>query len=317
MPTEVSVSDIEQSVVELERLQKSKTAAERQLRQISWKRKNAELTIRWCSIAVSARDTCRRFNLWIPGILIVLPLTVGATAFIATDAITGSRTSAVIISGIAAFGALLVSGGLLKIPSSSTLAEMNEKSRHDSVTAAQAVQNLQDLLHSLQPQIAAERKRQSELKTALDLQLRNQSLEFQCKRLFTKNWRAMRSVEFESYLEEVFLLLGYDVETTKTTGDQGVDLIVSKRGVRIAIQVKGYESSVGNYAVQAAYAGMAHYQCQACAVITNSRFTPSAIALAQSTLCVLVHEANFRDFVFGKFDLIEALQQQRNATSTT
>jgi hypothetical protein len=49
---------------------------------------------------------------------------------------------------------------------------------------------------------------------------------------------------------------------------------------------------------------MAFRKCQGCAVITNSRFTPSAIVLAQSTGCILVHEHNFRDFVFGTFDLI-------------
>jgi len=49
---------------------------------------------------------------------------------------------------------------------------------------------------------------------------------------------------------------------------------------------------------------MAHYGCHGCAVITNSRFTSSAVTLARSTRCVLIGEANFRDFVLGKLDLL-------------
>lgn len=119
----------------------------------------------------------------------------------------------------------------------------------------------------------------------------------------------MRSIEFEDYLEEVLQLLGYDIETTATSGDQGVDLIASKDGIRIAIQVKGYHHSVGNSAVQEAFAGKAHYQCHHCAVITNSRFTSGAVQLAQSTGCVLVHEDIFRDFVMGHVDLVSMTNQ--------
>lgn len=113
----------------------------------------------------------------------------------------------------------------------------------------------------------------------------------------------MRGVELEQYLEEVFTLLGYAVEATRTTGDQGIDLIVVRGNLRIAIQVKGYFNSVGNAAIQEAYAGMAHYKCHRCAVITNSRFTSGAVELAKSTRCLLIHEDNFRAFVFGEIDL--------------
>lgn len=73
-------------------------------------------------------------------------------------------------------------------------------------------------------------------------QEREQSLDFQMRRLFEMNWRAVRSVEFEQYLRQVFLTLGYCVETTKVTVDQGVDLNVANGPLRIAIQVKGYHS---------------------------------------------------------------------------
>lgn len=144
---------------------------------------------------------------------------------------------------------------------------------------------------------------------------REDEIRQQRMRLYRRNWRAMRSVEFEDYLEEVLRALGYHVETTPTSGDQGVDLIAMKLGVRIAIQVKGYVNSVGNAAIQQAFTGKVHYECQLCAVITNSLFTSSAEAIAQSTGCILIHENNFRDFVLGGIDLTMGLAQKQEQDS--
>lgn len=101
-------------------------------------------------------------------------------------------------------------------------------------------------------------------------------------------WRHLRGIDFEQFLVQVFEALGYVVSTTRTTGDQGVDLIAFKGEVRIAIQAKGYAGSVGNEAVQQAFTGMRHYRCNRCAVVTNSEFTRSALELAGSVDCLLI-----------------------------
>jgi restriction endonuclease Mrr len=122
------------------------------------------------------------------------------------------------------------------------------------------------------------------------------------EQLYLRNWRAMRSVEFEEFLREVFEAHGDTVETTRVSGDQGVDLIVRRRGRRLAVQVKGYFNSVGNGAVQEAYAGMGYYGCDGCAVITNSRFTKSAVDLATKLGCILIDEDTMQDFIMGKIN---------------
>lgn len=139
-----------------------------------------------------------------------------------------------------------------------------------------------------------------------------QSLEGKCEALFSRRWREMRGDDFEQYLAVVLRTLGYEVHEVGKSGDQGVDLIVAKDGKRVAVQAKGYSANVGNFAVQEAYAGMAHYGCHACAVVTNSQFTPSAITLAESTRCLLIHEENFHDFVFGRVDLIDSADAMPN-----
>ncbi len=123
-------------------------------------------------------------------------------------------------------------------------------------------------------------------------------------RLRTTNWELLQGVPFEQFLEDVFVEWGYSVSTTKASGDQGVDLIISKRGVSTAVQAKGYISStVGNSAVQEAYAGMAHYRCQKCAVITNSTFTSSARELAGSVGCALIDHDMIVALIEGNIEI--------------
>lgn len=120
--------------------------------------------------------------------------------------------------------------------------------------------------------------------------------------LLATNWRAMRGIEFERFLEAVFSELGYKVETTPTSGDQGVDLVVSDGKIRIAIQIKGYEHSVGNDAVQQACAGVRFHRCHQAAVITNSHFTASAKALAKANQCRLIDQQQIEPLIAGELD---------------
>ena len=90
---------------------------------------------------------------------------------------------------------------------------------------------------------------------------------------------------------------------TKSSGDQGVDLILTRGNDRIAIQVKGFVNSVGNGAVQQAHAGMAFYRCTRCAVVTNSEFTPAARELADRVGCQLIDCGGIEALITGRFQL--------------
>lgn len=118
--------------------------------------------------------------------------------------------------------------------------------------------------------------------------------------LLATDWRGLRDVPFEDFLVRVFRSLGYQVRTTKRTGDQGVDLILTRPGRRLAVQAKGYAGSVGNDAVQQAHTGTVFYGCTECAVITNSRFTRGAEELARRVGCVLVDEHGITALINGR-----------------
>lgn len=115
-----------------------------------------------------------------------------------------------------------------------------------------------------------------------------------------RDWRAMRGPELEQFLAEVLTVLGYQVQMTKATGDQGIDLIATRATMRLAIQVKGYVNSVGNSAVQEAFSGMTYYRCNACAVITNSVFTQGAYDLATTTSCRLIDGSQIPALIRGE-----------------
>lgn len=110
----------------------------------------------------------------------------------------------------------------------------------------------------------------------------------------------MTGYEFEYFLEDVFKAFGMsEVIRTQGSGDQGIDLIVNDGACRVAIQAKFYTGSVGNSSVQQAVAGMFHYSCDRCAVITNSTFTASAVELARTTGCQLIDGDQLKRFIQG------------------
>jgi len=123
-------------------------------------------------------------------------------------------------------------------------------------------------------------------------------------RLQNSLWQQMTGGPFENFLAEVFEHCGYAVELTGRTGDQGVDLVVSREGKCVAVQAKGYIGhSVGNEAVQQAFTGMAHRRCHGAAVITNSRFTGAARELADSVGCTLIDGTQIPELIEGRIVL--------------
>lgn len=97
----------------------------------------------------------------------------------------------------------------------------------------------------------------------------------------------MNGIEFERFCGNLFEKLGYLIEYTKASGDQGIDIIANKGFQSIGIQVKRYSEKVTNKAVQEVVAGINHYKLQKGLVITNNYYTESAKSLAASNDVIL------------------------------
>lgn len=87
---------------------------------------------------------------------------------------------------------------------------------------------------------------------------------------------------FELLLKKLFEKMGYQVTHTSLSGDQGADLIISKLGEKCVVQAKRYSGNVGNSAIQEVTAAIPFYGGTRGMVVTNSYYTPAAIALAKS-----------------------------------
>lgn len=108
---------------------------------------------------------------------------------------------------------------------------------------------------------------------------------------------AMSGRDFERFVGDLFRARGFEVRETKQTADQGADVFAERFGQQIVIQVKNYQGSVGNSAVQQAISAREFYSCDRAMVLTNSRFTASARSLAESSDVRLVDRDELRGFL--------------------
>lgn len=97
----------------------------------------------------------------------------------------------------------------------------------------------------------------------------------------------MNGFEFEDFISSLFKTMGYTINSTPKSGDQGIDVIVIKNGLKIGIQTKRYASGVSNKAIQEVVSGIRHYGLEKAIVITNNFFTKSAIELGISNDVIL------------------------------
>ena len=108
------------------------------------------------------------------------------------------------------------------------------------------------------------------------------------KKKFTKDYDLMEGRDFEFFCADLLQKRGFlDVEVTKGSGDNGVDILAEKDGVSYAIQCKRYDEPVGVKAVQEAYAGRDYYDRMVGVVMSNQYFTKGAVEMARKLKILL------------------------------
>ena len=104
----------------------------------------------------------------------------------------------------------------------------------------------------------------------------------------------MEGHQFEYWCADLLKKFGFEnVQVTPGSGDQGVDVLAEKGGVKYAVQCKCYSHDLGNTPIQEVEAGRIFYNCHVGVVITNRYFTRGAKELAQRTGTLLWD----RDFI--------------------
>ena len=113
---------------------------------------------------------------------------------------------------------------------------------------------------------------------------------------------AQRGQVAEESVLHLLTALGFQVQKTPASADQGVDLLAERDGVRIAVQVKDWQKPVGNAAVMEVHSGQSYYDCTKAAVFSFSGFTDSAAELAARTGTTLVDFRQISHFVNSLLD---------------
>lgn len=100
--------------------------------------------------------------------------------------------------------------------------------------------------------------------------------------LYNNQYDYMEGHDFEYFCAELLRKNGFsNVEVTQGSGDQGIDILATKDGIKYGIQCKCYSSDIGNKAVQEVFSGKTFYNCHVGVVLTNRYFTSSAKELAE------------------------------------
>ncbi len=106
--------------------------------------------------------------------------------------------------------------------------------------------------------------------------------------MYNNKFDYMEGHDFEEYCAVLLKNIGYqNVEVTKGSNDNGIDILATLGGVKYGIQCKCYSSDIGVKAIQEAYAGAKYYNCHVPVVLTNQYFTRQAQELADRTNVLL------------------------------
>lgn len=298
IPTASQIAETEQKIQGLDEviLQLKCRRVEVEQSRVQVKRDDAlsRAIVGYLRFAYWLRTPGYRFELCTPAVVLIGTAIVTSVAFVAAHEVTNAVSSSAVVAALPALAYATAAAFTLIVPPTHRLIELLvAEVEHESelqLAKSMAAQELDAL--------ALELKRLGADGNAL-----SRSIDHRRRLLLQQGWRSLRGGDWERYLAEVFLALGADVELTKASGDHGVYLVARCGDRRIAIQAKGYEGSVGNYAVQAAVAGKMMYDFSCGAAITNSRFTRQARKLAEANRCILIDETSFEDFAMGRRSL--------------
>ncbi|MCQ8240435.1 restriction endonuclease [Rhizosaccharibacter radicis] len=154
-----------------------------------------------------------------------------------------------------------------------------------------------DLLSAM-PEAAAGRRSRAPGQRTLEREierLARPSWRWRSVRLSPRRFRAsMSPAQYERFCATELRRGGWDAEATGASGDQGADVIATRRRRTLVLQCKLYGQPVGNRAVQEVHAARSHRRADLAAVVSNAGYTRSALALARSTGVMLLHHDDLR-----------------------
>ena len=116
----------------------------------------------------------------------------------------------------------------------------------------------------------------------------HQSAERVQQRKLNDFWISLSGTRFEQELGNLYSQLGYEVESTPTSGDEGVDIILRKDGKKTVVQCKAHKTPVGPAIVRELYGSMVAYGAENSILACTGGFTRGVRAFAKGKPIELV-----------------------------
>ncbi|TPN39350.1 restriction endonuclease [Mesorhizobium sp. B2-3-3] len=107
----------------------------------------------------------------------------------------------------------------------------------------------------------------------------------------TKDFTSTDPYEYERWCAQLLRAQGWDASATQASGDQGVDVIATKGGHKVAIQCKLHMNAVGNKAIQEIHAAAAFVDASHAVVVAPGEYTRAARQLAGKVGVLLLHHS--------------------------
>ena len=106
----------------------------------------------------------------------------------------------------------------------------------------------------------------------------------------TKQFHSLNPYEFEKLVGQVFTSLGYEVQMTPRTNDQGCDAIMHKNGKIVLVECKLYAAnrSIGRPLIQKFHSAMNHFKATSGYFVTTGIFANTAIRYAEGKSIKLI-----------------------------
>jgi restriction system protein len=108
--------------------------------------------------------------------------------------------------------------------------------------------------------------------------------------------------EFEEYIGELFNSLGYKVEVTQYSNDQGLDIVMYKDLVKYGVQCKRYKGTVGSPEIQRFIGALNHANADKGYFVTTGIFSFEAEKMAMQHPIQLINKIDLAQLIINALE---------------
>jgi restriction endonuclease Mrr len=105
-------------------------------------------------------------------------------------------------------------------------------------------------------------------------------------------WESLGGIEFEQELGKLFMARGYHMQSTPRTGDEGVDLVVTKNGKTTVVQCKAQKARAGQPVVRDLYGSVFHFRADKAILACTGGFTKGVYEFVQGKPIILIDSSD-------------------------